>query len=89
MLVALRAANLPGVKKLLARLSARIERILNADSRYVCAACDERFPNATAGIEHVARCHPEYRGVVVYDPCPIKGFCARSGQLQDVSSVVR
>lgn len=83
------AVNLPCVKKLLARLSSRIERILNADSRYVCAACDERFPSASAGVEHVVRCHPEYRGVVVYDPCPIKGFCARSGRLQDVSGVVR
>ncbi len=50
---------------LLGRASAWLDRVVEADPRYICAACDDRFPNHALGAEHVWRCHPEYEGVVI------------------------
>ncbi len=35
-------------------------RYLNADNRYICGCCDDRFATREDGIAHVRRCHPEY-----------------------------
>ena len=37
-----------------------LQRVLDADTRYICAACDDRFRCRTEGVEHVLRCHPEF-----------------------------
>ncbi|MCC6495347.1 MAG: hypothetical protein IT193_03710 [Propionibacteriaceae bacterium] len=37
-----------------------LQRVLDADTRYICAACDDRFRCRIEGIEHVLRCHPEF-----------------------------
>lgn len=46
------------------RLSLWLERVIDADERYICAACDDRFANRGDGITHVVHCHPEYASVL-------------------------
>lgn len=44
----------------LVRLSCWLQRVMDADERYICAACDDRFAGRTEGIAHVVAHHPEY-----------------------------
>lgn len=45
------------------RLSRWLDRVIDADERYICGACDIRFPGRTEGISHVEACHPEFATV--------------------------
>lgn len=54
-------------ERITARFGGWLDRLLLADNRYICGGCDDRFQSRSQGIEHVQRCHPEYRGVIVYD----------------------
>lgn len=49
------------------RISRWMNRILDADERYICAACDERFPGRFEGVSHVTACHPEFAGMLTTD----------------------
>jgi hypothetical protein len=46
------------------RFSRWMDRIIDADERYICAACDDRFPGRHEGISHVLACHPEFAGML-------------------------
>jgi hypothetical protein len=46
------------------RFSRWVNRVLDADERYICATCDDRFPGRTEGVVHVAACHPEVSTVL-------------------------
>lgn len=50
------------------RLTRWMDRILDADERYICAACDDRFPGRSEGISHVMACHPEFAGMLANEP---------------------
>lgn len=54
-------------ERLFTRFDRWLDRVLPADERFICAACDDRFHARAQGVEHVLRCHPEYQGVVVYE----------------------
>ena len=47
----------------LGRLSLWLQRTMDAEERFICAACDDRFPGRSAAIEHVIHCHPEFAAV--------------------------
>jgi hypothetical protein len=53
--------------RLVSRFDHWLDRMLQSDDRYICAACDDRFTSRSQGIAHVLHCHPEYQGVVVYE----------------------
>lgn len=46
------------------RLALWLQRVIDADGRYICAACDDRFADRTDGITHVMHCHPEYASML-------------------------
>ena len=46
------------------RLSHWLDRVIDADERYICGACDIRFPGRIEGISHVEACHPEFARMV-------------------------
>lgn len=52
------------------RLAAWFDRLMKADERYVCGVCDDRFFDRTEGTDHILRCHPEFRTVMVYEGQP-------------------
>ena len=54
-------------QRLLIRLERWMDRVIIPDDRYVCGGCDDRFVSRSMGVDHVLRCHPEFRGVVVYE----------------------
>jgi hypothetical protein len=45
------------------RFSRWVNRVLDADERYICGSCDDRFPGRTEGVAHVVACHPQFAGV--------------------------
>jgi hypothetical protein len=47
----------------LGRLPRWLQRTIDADERYICAACDDRFAGRSDGIAHVLDCHPEFAGI--------------------------
>lgn len=44
-----------------------LDRLVIPNDRYACGGCDDRFVSRSLGIAHVLRCHPEYRGVLLYE----------------------
>ncbi len=54
-------------QRVVARFDRWLDRVVLADDRYICAACDDRFHSRIQGVEHMLHCHPEYTGVVVYE----------------------
>ena len=54
-------------KRLVLQLERLLDRLIVPDDRYACGGCDDRFVSRSLGIDHVLHCHPEYRGVVVYE----------------------
>jgi len=52
-------------RQMLGRVSGWLDRMVESDPRFICAACDDRFPSRALGAEHVWRCHPEYVGVLI------------------------
>ena len=54
-------------RRALKAASTWLDRVIEADERIVCAACDDRFWTQEDGVAHVLRHHPEYRGVMLYD----------------------
>lgn len=51
------------ITRALGRFSVWLEKTIDADERYICASCEDRFPGRSAAIEHVIHCHPEFAGV--------------------------
>ena len=75
-----------------ARLSRWLQRSINTDERYICAACDDRFPGRDEGVAHVVHSHPEFAGALadevinsgwrqVVQPCPTPTVPAPTGPL--------
>jgi hypothetical protein len=50
------------------RLSRWMNRVLDADDRYICGCCDDRFPGRPEGVAHVIACHPEFAGFFAKEP---------------------
>lgn len=53
--------------RLVQRIEHWLDLLIIPDDRYACGGCDDRFVSRSLGVEHVLRCHPEYRGVMVYE----------------------
>ncbi len=51
-----------------AGLSRWMNRIIDADERYICGCCDDRFPGRAEGVAHVVACHPEFAGAFANEP---------------------
>ncbi len=49
------------------RLFAWFDRLIEADQRYACGVCDDRFNDLALAADHVLHCHPEFRAVALYD----------------------
>ena len=45
------------------RLCFWLQRTMDTEERFICAACDDRFPGRSAAIQHVIHCHPEFAAV--------------------------
>ena len=45
-----------------ARLSRWLDGVIDADRRYICGSCDDRFPGRAEGMAHVLAFHPEFAG---------------------------
>ncbi|MGV8907499.1 MAG: hypothetical protein ACOH1Y_00810 [Propionicimonas sp.] len=69
--------------RLLRRLSRWLLQTMEADGRYICAACDDRFRGRGEGVAHVVHCHPESAGILAdeavatgrtqaAEPCPTR-----------------
>lgn len=64
-------------RQMLGQLETWLDRVIESDPRFICAACDDRFANRAQGVEHVWRCHPEYEGVLLGEigferPVPVR-----------------
>jgi len=62
------------MNRLAARFSRWMDQILDADERYICAVCDDRFPGRYEGTSHVVACHPEFAGMLTtvdHDRTPV------------------
>ncbi len=45
-----------------------VNRIIDADERYICGCCDDRFPGRAEGVAHVVAFHPEFAGAFANEP---------------------
>jgi hypothetical protein len=79
------------------RLSRWLERVMDADERFICAACDDRFADRSDGITHVMHCHPEFATAftsevvahgrtTIPDACPPRAVGSTSRPLMPVAS---
>jgi hypothetical protein len=55
------------IGRLVRRIEHWLDLLIIPDDRFACGGCDDRFVSRSLGVEHVQRCHPEYRGVMVYE----------------------
>lgn len=52
------------MNRLTGRFSRWMDQVLDADERYICAVCDDRFPGRYEGTSHVVACHPEFAAML-------------------------
>lgn len=52
------------MNRVTSRFSRWMSQVLDADERYICGVCDDRFPGRYEGTSHVVACHPEFAGML-------------------------
>ncbi len=62
----------PIFERILVSIERWMDRVVVPDNRYACGGCDDRFVSRSMGVAHVLRCHPEFRGVVVYEQADLR-----------------